>query len=137
MKTSAMKAMKSTGIKRVLLAVAQSRSPYVVHEAYLCKLGFRNAMSRNISLLRQTDSSCRQTDRQTDKQTVGAMGDGVLHDIITLMRHLKRVQQENEEDENEKSSILKGAMPAPNEETSALGRHRQRGRRTELQWGIT
>ena len=31
-------------IKRVLLAVAQSRSLHVVHEAYLCKSCFRNAI---------------------------------------------------------------------------------------------
>ncbi len=31
-------------IKRVLLAVAQSRSLHVVHDAYLCKSCFRNAI---------------------------------------------------------------------------------------------
>ncbi len=61
------------GIKRVLLAVAQSRSLHVVHEAYLWKSCFRNANSNQ---------------------------------VIGKCFHM--------EDEGEFSSILKGAMPAPN-----------------------
>ncbi len=44
-------------IKRVLLAVAQSRSLHVVHEAYLCKSCFRNAIYQHFNFMTEKGKS--------------------------------------------------------------------------------
>ncbi len=50
---SVSKQIKTIKIKRVLLAVAQSWSLYAVHEAYLCKSCFRNAIYQHFNFMKK------------------------------------------------------------------------------------
>ncbi len=88
--------------KEIKRAVAQSRSLHVVHEAYLCKSCFRNAIYQHFN------KPSRHTDRRTDRRMDGRADRPVTlmmrvqEGTVMLKRFLwERVQPEDDDDDDE------------------------------------